>query len=206
MPSSVRLVLLAVCLLAGCQHKPAIDTNASDIWFSDRQHFSNEAANQASPQWRYAAKVGINTAKAREQANLVWQFRDQANSVRLFGPLGAGAIKIEFDKFGVRLSDNKGELYSGNNAEQLLKRITGWSIPVDTLSYWLFAQPAPDAAFRYQLDAVGSVSVIEQSGWTIRYSNYREYGTGSQLPRKLVATKSGSEQVSVKLITKSWQF
>ena len=208
---SMRLLLLAAGLLVGCQHKPRVDPNASIAWHSDRKYFENKAANQAIPQWRYSAKVGITTDQSREQANLVWQFRDQANSVRLFGPLGAGAIKIDFDQYGVRLSDNKGELYNGVSAERLLKRISGWSIPVDTLSYWLFARPAPTAVFRYQLDEQGSVSVIEQAGWTIRYADYREYGTGTQLPRKLVATKpgttnSGTTEVSVKLITKSWQF
>ena len=198
--------LLAVCLLAGCQHKPALDSSAASAWQNDRAYFNTRTTNKGNPQWRYSAKVGITTDKIREQANLVWQFRDQSNSVRLFGPLGAGAVKIEFDPHGVRLSDSKGELYSGASAEALLEQITGWLIPVDTLSYWLFARPAPDAVFRYQLNAQGNVVVMEQAGWTIRYDDYREYGADGQLPRKLLASKLGVGNVSVKLITKSWQF
>jgi len=198
--------LLAVCLLAACQHKPAVGPDGVSTWLSDSTYFEQAVDNKANPQWRYSAKVGITTDKIREQANMVWQFQDQSNSVRLFGPLGAGAIKVEFDQYGVRLSDSKGELYSGDSAEQLLEQITGWLIPVDTLSYWLFARPAPEAAFRYQLNPEGSVSVIEQAGWSIRYDDYREYGANGQLPRKLLATKLGSATVSVKLITKAWQF
>ena len=201
-----RILLLAACLLVGCQHKPAINTSPAIEWHSDREYFQQDESDHANSQWRYSAKVGITTDKLREQANIVWQFQDQANSVRLFGPLGAGAIKIEFDQYGVRLSDNKGELYSGDSAEILLKRITGWSIPVDTLRYWLFARPAPDRVFRYQLDEQDSVSTLEQAGWSIRYDDYRDYGASAKLPRKLIATKSGASGVSVKLITKAWQF
>ncbi len=198
--------LLAVCLLAGCQHKPVLESDATSTWQNDRAYFNNRITNKSNPQWRYSAKVGITTDKIREQANLVWQFRDQSNNVRLFGPLGAGAIKIEFDPYGVRLSDSKGELYSGASAEDLLEQITGWLIPVDSLSHWLFARPAPDKAFRYQLNAQGNVAVMEQAGWAIRYDDYREYGADGQLPRKLLASKLGVGSVSVKLITKSWQF
>lgn len=193
-------------MLAGCQHKPQVDSNSSSAWHSGHEYSSHDEAIHKRPQWRYSAKVGITTDNSQEQANLVWQFKDQANSVRLFGPLGAGAIKIEFDQYGVRLSDSKGELYEGDNAEHLLKRITGWSIPVDTLRYWLFAQPAPDAVFRYQLDSEGDVSTLEQAGWTIHYGDYRDYGAHAKLPRKLTATKLGDLEISVKLITKAWKF
>ena len=57
-----------------------------------------EAKQRSS--WRYSAKVGLTTPEVKEQANLIWEFRDQANNIRLFGPLGYGADKLQFDEYG----------------------------------------------------------------------------------------------------------
>lgn len=158
--------------------------------------------------WKYAAKVGIHTPRLREAASLTWAFANESNVVRLFGPLGAGAVKLEFDKYGVQLSDSKGVVHQGDNAEQLLTNLVGWPIPIDSLSFWLAAQPAPNAVYRYRLDEQGRLSGLEQFGWIITFADYREYA-GHLLPRKVGAVKKNDgeqAQVSVKLVAKAWIF
>lgn len=208
------LFFALLCMLSACQTVPKTGVEQAQ-WQTDADYFKGQVTNTASLNtWNYSAKVGVTTPRAKEQANLVWRFSDQAHSVRLFGPLGVGAIRIEFDRFGVVLSDNKGVLHRGRSAEELLTRIVGWPIPIDALNYWLFALPKPDQPFRYQLDDAGQVSVLEQQGWSIQYSNYKPYGADQVLPRKLVATKQlvdpqqpGDQgAVVVKLITKGWQW
>jgi len=168
--------------------------------------------------WRYSAKVGISTPEAREQANLVWQFADQANQVRLFGPLGVGAIKIDFDQYGVVLSDSRRVLHRGDSAEALMKEIVGWPIPIDALSYWLFALPLPDKAFQYQDNESGALRKLRQLGWEIEYTAYKQYVLNESqspieerrqeyLPSKIIASKEDENGglVVVKLITKGWR-
>lgn len=218
-------VLLAVlCFLAACQNVPRIaDSSNEGNWSRDVSSFmkSNQMAYEVRENlndWRYSAKVGISTPDAREQANLVWQFADQANQVRLFGPLGVGAIKIEFDQFGVVLSDSRKVLHRGNSAEALMNEIVGWPIPIDALSYWLFALPLPDKAFQYQDNDSGGLYKLKQLGWEIEYSNYKPYvlndsqspivdGHQEYLPSKIIASKydENGGSVVVKLITKGWQ-
>jgi len=217
-------------LLAACQNLPKAPNAQTEVnWLSssdvfvERQQFARQLKA-----WQYSAKVGLSTPKLNEQANLIWEFADQANSVRMFGPLGVGAIKLQFDEFGVVLSDNKGLLHRGDSAEQLLTRIVGWPIPIDALSSWMFVLPAPGATYRYALDKNRKVERLEQLGWLIEYSDYRDY-QGQLMPRKIVAskilsrsTKSSTankrratvtvgeknaaidKQIVVKLITKSW--
>ena len=105
--------------------------------------------------------------------------------------------------------------HRGDSAEALLTRIVGWPIPIDALRSWMFVMPTQDAAFRYALDADMRVQLIEQLGWVIEYSSYREYN-GEFMPRKIVASKmlfdpnydetnsAADPKVVVKLITKSW--
>jgi len=202
-----------VCVLAfltACETVPKPSkTSPAPIWLTEAKPFTESLAQlQATPAWRYSAKVGIRTPETREQANVVWQFADQSNNVRLFGPLGAGAVRLQFDQYGVVLSDNKGVLHRGDSAEELLSRIVGWPIPLEALTYWLFALPDPDKVYRYQQNESGHLSVLEQQGWLIAYSGYKEAGLGKLLPRKVVATKSvtPSSQVEVKLISKGWEW
>ena len=182
--------------------------NLEQGWYSERDPF--DVNNQLSTvEWRYSAKVGLSSDSLREQANLVWQYVDQKNNIRLFGPLGVGAIKIEFDRTGVQLSDNKGVLHRGSSAQQLLTDIVGWPLPIDALSHWLFVQPDLTLPYQYRLNEDGQVASIRQLGWQIDYSNYRQYDD-QLLPRKLSAYKQFTNDehgaVTVKLITKSWQW
>lgn len=204
-------IILLLLVMTACQTtpKPRQD-DESGFWLQDNRLFEPGLADlKQLSKWRYSAKVGVTTPKVREQANLVWRFADQANNVRLFGPLGAGAIKLEFDQYGVQLSDNQGVLHRGESAEALLGEIVGWPIPIDALSYWLFALPLPDFAYEYQLDDAGRLAKLRQLDWQISYSGYKPYAeSGQLLARKLIATRQvGPDQhVTVKLVTKNWQW
>jgi outer membrane lipoprotein LolB len=220
--------MLLFSFFAGCQNRlrapsaeAEVNWRSSSDFFVERQQFVRSLIT-----WQYSAKVGLSTPDLNEQANLVWEFSGQANSVRMFGPLGVGAIKLQFDKAGVVLSDNKGLLHRGNSAEQLLTRIVGWPIPIDALSSWMFVLPAKGAAYRYALDENRQIERLEQLGWLIQYSDYRDY-QGQLMPRKIVARKKisrptkglptntssaarngksvdANDQIVVKLIMKNW--
>jgi len=211
------LVLLIIFLLiSACQHKAVIESEQpSQTWLNDTAYFDDRLIYIAKrDSWRYAAKVGVITPSQREQANLVWQRNsvesgERLNEVRLFGPLGVGAVRLNFDESGAVLNDQKGVEHYGQTAEQLLTRIVGWPIPIDALSSWLFALPYDSGPYRYQLDQGGNLAVLEQFGWRIEYSTYRDYD-GISIARKIVASRellqSNSQElatVSVKLITKS---
>ena len=208
-------LLLLALFLAACQTpSKVVESGATGKWLSDAKVFRQGYKEYSSlSQWRYSAKVGVVTPQESNQANMIWQF-DNADSqhannvVRLFGPLGIGAIKIEFDDKSVQLSDRTGILHKGNSAENLLHRIVGWPIPVDALQYWLFSLPQPEKQFEYQLDEQGQLQVLRQFGWEINYSDYRDYrNNGQLLARKVVAKKQASldQEVSVTLVTKTWK-
>jgi len=205
-------VFALLFLLSACHTVPKQgETSDHEGWESDSAFFyEGYKQHQALTQWQYRAKVGVVTPDESQQANMVWVYDNNANTVRLFGPLGVGAIKIEFDEHGVVLSDRKGELHRGDSAQYLLESIVGWSIPVDALQYWLFSLPLPnlEQAYRYQVDDAQNVVKLQQLGWTIEYEDYKTYfNDGWPLARKVIATKqvAPEQTVTVKLITKSWK-
>lgn len=214
MTLSKGYLFLALLFLSACQTMPTSQPVADDVdlWRQDSVYFdATKARLDVLNKWRYAAKVGISSESVREVANLVWAFSDQANDIRLFGPLGLGAVNLQFDQYGVVLSDNSGVRHRGDSAQELLTDIVGWPIPIDALTHWLHVLPNPDSVYRYQLNETATeVTVLEQLGWQIEYSSYRLYGKeGSAvlLPRKIVATKAlpNSSTLTIKLITKSWE-
>ena len=178
-------------------------------WLTDPAPFNDL---QFPNNWRYAAKAGLVLDGKSEQANLTWQSTDEAgrkNEIRLFGPLGSGAVKLEFSATEAILTDSKGQEYRDINAERLLARTIQWPLPVEALRYWLFASPAPGSAYRYQLNELGQLSELSQLGWELEFKDRRDY-EGRRLPRKVFASKTFYEanqprEVTVKLITKSWQ-
>lgn len=210
---AASFTLLLSMLLVACQHTPPTQSKApqqAEPWLRDNSAFQNNYRDfQSRALWRYSAKIGLRTNALNEQASLVWRLHDQSNTVRLFGPLGMGAVRIEFDDFGVQISDSGGVLHRGTNAQKLLTRIVGWPLPVEAMSYWLFALPDPRKAFEYRLNDQGYISTMNQLGWNIDFSDYRDY-QGKVLPRKILANKRFADehlgQVSVRLITKDWQF
>ena len=218
------LLSLALFLVACQTPSKVIDRGSTGKWLSDPKVFKSGYKEHSSlSQWRYSAKVGVVTPEESNQANMIWQFESAAsqqkngqqanteqatNVVRLFGPLGIGAIKIEFDDQSVQLSDRTGILHKGNSAENLLHRIVGWPIPVEALQYWLFSLPQPEKQFEYQLDEQGQLQVLRQFGWEIEYSDYRDYRNNAQLlARKIIAKKQSSpdQEVTVTLVTKTWK-
>ncbi|RBP52768.1 lipoprotein insertase outer membrane protein LolB [Arenicella xantha] len=199
-----------VLTVSACTSVPKPDMDGvGREWLSDASRFAEPTRLFLElNNWQYQAKVGVKTPRANEQANLIWRYGDESHEVRLFGPLGAGAVKIQFDQFGVVLSDNKGNVHRGNSAEKLLTEIVGWPIPIEALTYWLFAIPNPQHSYRYQVDESGQVALLQQLGWSIQWSSYQPYHAEHSLPRKLIATKSlrNGKQVVVRLVTKGWKW
>lgn len=207
-------LLTMIVFLTACHTVPKNNSGTQgEPWLTSPKAFTQAYQSHAQKtKWRYSSKVGVVTPQESNQANMVWVFDNDVvgvkNNVRLFGPLGIGAIKIEFDEQSVQLSDKNGVVHQGNSAEELLLRIVGWPIPVDALRYWIFSLPQPDQKYVYQLDEQQQLVALKQFGWEINYSGYRQYNKGeSPLARKMVARKqfSPGQDVKVTLITKSWK-
>lgn len=212
---SKPLAVLAVSLLLSACPSVHHEQVVRDGWQTDPSVFAERFDwHKGVKAWKLTAKIGISTPEIKESANLVWQVNGDSNVMRLFGPLGVGSIRIEFDQSGVTLVDSKGRTHKGQSAESLLTRITGWPIPVDALRYWLFVVPAPDSAFQYAVAdeslADSPVVSIDQRGWQIDYSKFQAASTYKpELPRKIVAIKTAllgdvEQTAKVRLIVKSW--
>lgn len=156
-------------------------------------------------QFEVQGKIGFSEGKKGGSANFMWMEDGKNFDIRLYGPFGAGAVKIQNESDGlIILTDAEGRSYSGKDAETLLIKTTGWDIPVSGLRYWLKGVPAPyskpeDVVFS---KPKGQLESFIQDGWTVQYQGYRQV-KNHWVPKALTLHHGN---IRLKVIFKRWDF
>lgn len=189
LPSAALLLTL---LLSGCVTPPPVTTQTSQ-WLSHQQQL------ETLKYWQLRGKVALFTEKNRRSANLFWQQHDERSEMRLSGPLGKELLSLHFSPGQVKLKVD-GEEHQGQDAEQLLYELTGWTIPVSSLPNWLLGLPAEH---QYQLSDAHRLAEItsQDQHWQVAYQNYQDVSPYI-LPRQLSIT---GVETRIKLSINQWQ-
>jgi len=134
--------------------------------------------------WELQGKLGVRSPGESGSGTLFWLQRNDYYDIRLSGPLGRGATRIQGDSKQTTLEVAGRQPVSAESAEALLEQQIGWRLPVEHLLWWVRGLPAPDAPSRLQLDTHSRLARLSQSGWTVEYSRYQQVG-GLELPQRL---------------------
>lgn len=134
--------------------------------------------------WELQGKLGIRSPGESGSGTLFWLQRNNYYDIRLSGPLGRGATRIQGDSKQTTLEVAGREPVSAESAEALLEQQIGWRLPVEQLLWWVRGLPAPDTASRLQLDTHSRLARLSQSGWQVEYSRYQQIGE-VELPQRL---------------------
>lgn len=117
-----------------------------------------------SPQWRQHQQDvrNLNQFQTRgafaylsdEQkvyARFFWQQTGQDRyRLLLTNPLGSTELSLTAQPGSVQLIDNKGQTYTATDAEEMIGRLTGMPIPLNSLRQWIIGLPGE--ATDYSLD------------------------------------------------------
>lgn len=198
-----RRVLAAGCLVLGMASctmpsKP-IDIGASEqaqaLWLQHQRQL------QSYSQWSIKGRAALRSDRESWSATLTWQQYGNNYQVRLAGPFGQGAVNIDGSDEQIRVHIAGQEPVVADDAELLLVRNLGWSVPVQSLPFWLRGLPAPGAVDALILGESGTIEHLEQQGWQVDYSAYRPLH-GINLPRKILI-KNG--ELRLKLVLDRWR-
>jgi outer membrane lipoprotein LolB len=113
-----------------------------------------------------------------------------------------GTVLIEGDGNVISLTDKDGVETVLQDPELELRRRYGWTIPIASLRYWALGIPDPGEPASTEFDEDGLLSRLEQRGWVVEISRYRE-GGGQQMPRILSATNPATR---VRMVIDRWLF
>ena len=166
-----------------------------------------------SPQWRQHQQDvrNLNQFQTRgafaylsdEQkvyARFFWQQTGQDRyRLLLTNPLGSTELSLTAQPGSVQLIDNKGQTYTATDAEEMIGRLTGMPIPLNSLRQWIIGLPGE--ATDYSLDDQYRLRELNytQNGktWHVTYGGYTS-DTKPSLPAN-VELNDGSQRIKLKM-------
>lgn len=173
---------LCALLIAGCSQLPSRPTPAG------------APAAWAAPEWtdwELRGRIAVRAGDAGWHASLSWRQTGEVFDLDLSGPLGQGALRLHGDAGGVGLERADGLRDWAPDADVLLMRHTGWSLPVSGLRYWVQGLAVPGRAAEWERAADGRPLRLRQDGWDIRYVDYLEPPGQSPRPRRIELERAG---------------
>ena len=188
--------VVLLLLLSGCASQKGVDLPDMHDWES-RQAILGEL-----DRWQFSGRIAVKAHDDGFNGKLRWRQDEDAFSATLSGPLGIGTVRIEGNGDGVQISDKDGVTTVLRDVEAELYYRYGWTIPVESLRYWVLGIPDPRVPAQTEFDELDRVRHLQQRGWSVEVGRYREAG-GQQMPARLVAT---SNQTSVRMVIDKWIF
>jgi outer membrane lipoprotein LolB len=197
-------IIFAAALLAGCTALPerAPEENAEAAWAA---HASALARVEV---WQLRGRLALRSEDEGANASVYWQCDHGRHRLDLAGPFGGGRVRVTRDESGATLRDANGRLYRDASVEALLARVTGWSLPLDGLEYWVRGLPVPDAPRREVLNAWGQLDALDQLGWHISFLDYARQD-GHELPSRIFLRRDSTvgevRTLEVRFVVERWK-
>ncbi|MCL2918089.1 lipoprotein insertase outer membrane protein LolB [Shewanella litorisediminis] len=181
--------LTSLLLLSGCSLTPTVAL----------QPVSVQSASDAKA-WELKGKLLIRTNGDKVSANLFWLNTPDNAELRLTSMLGTTVLLLTQNRDGATLEVD-GKSYSDPSPQRLLDGLSGFTLPIDALPYWITGQPMAGDEVEY--DALNRPkTIISADGlWSISISSWQTQ-SGASVPRTLDLKHASA---SIKLQTNEWQ-
>ncbi len=190
--------LLLITSISACQTMPAKPQPINKPLSTESRAQQLSKINH----WVLKGAVAVRNDKDAWSASLNWQRRGSSYSIQLFGPMGAGKIKISGRPGKVTLTTSDKKTYTAATPEALFVQQTGWNVPISNLNYWIKGMAVPGIPSTHvKRDRYGHLRALQQQGWNIRYIRYTAVN-GIDLPSKL-SLQQGN--VRIRIIISHWQ-
>ncbi|MBV8041256.1 lipoprotein insertase outer membrane protein LolB [Pluralibacter sp.] len=193
----IRLLPLAALVLTACSINAPKGPGKSPDSPQWRQH-QQDVRNLSQYQTRGA--FAFISDQQKVYARFFWQQTGQDTwRLLLTNPLGSTELELNAKPGSVELVDNKGQHYTATDAEEMIGKLTGMPIPLNSLRQWILGLPSH--ATDYTLDDQYRLSTLNytQDGktWKVVYGGY-DSTTKPSLPSNMELTE-GSERIKLKM-------
>lgn len=195
----LRLLFIAL-LLSGCAHQLPKAPLISEDWPK------HQAQVEGFKHWQATGKLAVKVPNDGGSMSLRWQQEPARFQIDFTGPFGQNILAIAGEPDYVTLSEPGKDPISAKTAEELIRRNTGWTIPVAQLAFWVRGLPAPTAKVtRFAPNAQGLIGELEQLGWKVTYGDYLSVANGTEtiaLPGRITAE---FKDIRLTLVIREWQ-
>ena len=133
-------------------------------------------------------------------ARFFWQQTGQDRyRLLLTNPLGSTELELNAQPGVVQLVDSKGQRYTDTDAEEMIGKLTGMPIPINSLRKWILG--IPGEATDYKLDENYRLKEVNYSqngkNWTVTYGGY-DTKTQPALPSNM-ELREGDQRIKLKM-------
>ncbi|MDT3250911.1 lipoprotein insertase outer membrane protein LolB [Serratia sp. root2] len=195
--SLLRLIPLASLVLAACTTtKPSGPATSP----TSPQWRTHEQAVQQLGQYQTRGSFAYLSDQKKVYARFFWQqFSPERYRLLLTNPLGSTELDLNVQQNVVQLTDNQGKRYVSDNAEEMIRKLTGMAIPLDNLRQWMLGLPGEANDFTLDDQYRLSKLTYQQGGqtWTVDYQDYNS-DLKPQLPSRL-ELKQGDQRIKLKM-------
>ncbi len=193
----IRLLPLAALVLTACSITPPKGPGKSPDSPQWRQH---QQAVRALNQYQTRGAFAYLSDQQKVYARFFWQQTGQDRyRLLLLNPLGSTEMELIAQPGSAQVTDNKGQKYTGTDAEEMIGKLTGMPIPITSLRQWILGLPGD--ATDYKLDDQYHLSEVNYSqngkSWKVVYGGY-DSNSKPALPSSLELTE-GSQRIKLKM-------
>ncbi|MDH0060451.1 lipoprotein insertase outer membrane protein LolB [Leclercia adecarboxylata] len=193
----IRLLPLAALVLTACSITPPKGPGKSPDSPQWRQH---QQAVRALNQYQTRGAFAYLSDQQKVYARFFWQQTGQDRyRLLLLNPLGSTEMELIAQPGSAQVTDNKGQKYTGTDAEEMIGKLTGMPIPITSLRQWILGLPGD--ATDYKLDNQYRLSEVNYSqngkSWKVVYGGY-DSNSKPALPSSLELTE-GSQRIKLKM-------
>lgn len=153
--------------------------------------------------WNIAGRIGVRLPDDGFSAAMDWVQAGDAYEISVFDPLGRIVAHLKGDWENVKLSLNDGRVFEASDPVDLMEKNLGWSLPVQSLIYWVRGLPDPrKVAWRREYDAAGRLKLLDQEGWKVSFDRYVDSNSVEESFPTL--TRFSHKDFKVKLLIQEW--
>ncbi|WP_372881327.1 lipoprotein insertase outer membrane protein LolB [Psychromonas sp.] len=162
------LSIVFALFMVGCAQIPEPPVETAD-WAAHQQQL------ETLTHWTLSGKVAVITPEKRHSLNIYWQQNGDDFHITLTSFLGATILDIKKTTTGTTITDDSGKVYFGQNSQELIRQLSGLTLPVDVLQQWIKGNPTNAI---YLLDENNQLVSLtgqdsENDNWSVDYSDYK---------------------------------
>lgn len=132
----IRLLPLAATVLSACTLNAPKGPGKSPDSPQWRQH---QQEVRALNQYQTRGAFAYISDQQKVYARFFWQQTGQDRyRLLLTNPLGSTELELNAQPGNVELVDNKGKHYTADDAEEMIGKLTGMPIPLNSLRQWIW--------------------------------------------------------------------
>ncbi|WP_084622697.1 lipoprotein insertase outer membrane protein LolB [Pseudoalteromonas citrea] len=188
------ILLMFFLFISGCAQKISpID--------SENPQWKNQLKEQTN--WHARGKLAFISPQERQSANFNWQLSNDKQHLILTSFIGTRLLELTEHKDYSELSYD-GKIYKDDNSSALIKRLSGFTLPMSQAPYWLTGTVVNDTNEYDDQQRLIATTWVDPQGqvWHAKYQTYKLYEK-MWLPSRMTLSH---QNLTVKLQLNEWQF